>query len=230
MTNRPILLPGTGLPARHNERGEELKVVHPIRHGRTGPAGGTQASNAGREAGGPDPGPRSGPQRAAGPGRQAGAPGLPHPAGRRRQLRLTGRGAVLGMFAVFFLGLLLSEGLGWAWLAGAAFLAGSTAAARYSNQRGLLAVAVSPPLLFLCALILARLLTAAGNVLVSAAEGTLLTLAGVAPWLFAGVAITLLVATVRGLPGCIRDLRRDLHPEWDADPARPGQSRRATPQ
>jgi hypothetical protein len=128
------------------------------------------------------------------------------------------------MFALFFLSLLASAGLGWMWLAGAAFTAGSGAAARYTHRRDLLAVTVSPPLLFLCALILARLLTASGQVAAAVAEGSLLTLAGVAPWLFAGVAVNLVIALLRGLPDCVRDLRQDLR----GGPA--SQSRRATPQ
>jgi hypothetical protein len=145
-------------------------------------------------------------------------------------LRLTCRGALAGMFAVFFLGLLISGGLGWMWLAGAAFLAGCTAAAWYTNTRDLLAVAVSPPLVFACALLAEQLLTAGRHVMSSLAEGSLLTLAGVAPWLFAGVAVNLAVAVRRGLPDCIRELRRDLRASPARYQVRPAQSRRATPQ
>jgi uncharacterized membrane protein AbrB (regulator of aidB expression) len=37
-----------------------------------------------------------------------------------------------------------------------------------------------------------------------------LTLSTAAPWLFGGVAAALLIATVRGLPQCVRDLRSRL--------------------
>ncbi len=154
------------------------------------------------------------------------------PAGRpgiRPGVRLTSRGALLAMAALFFLGTLAAAGLGWNWLAGLAFVAGSAAAARYTNRRDLLAVTVSPPLLFLCALAAARLVTASGHLAVSVAAGTLLTLAGVAPWLFAGVAVNLVIAMVRGLPGCVRDLRRDLR-GIPASYPRGRQSRRPTPQ
>lgn len=134
------------------------------------------------------------------------------------------------MFVLFFLGLLISDGLSWMWLAGATFVAGSAGAARYANSRDLLAVAVSPPLLFVCALVLARAATASGHLLASVAEGTLLTLASVAPWLFAGVAANLVICLLRGLPACIGDLRRDLRGAAGGFAGRRLQSRRATPQ
>ena len=40
----------------------------------------------------------------------------------------------------------------------------------------------------------------------------MLTLASAAPWLFTGVALSVIVAWFRGLPQCVSDLRRDLHP------------------
>lgn len=167
-------------------------MVHPIRQSEAEPVtrpGGRVAAGGRVPASGRVPA-----------GGRAGQPGV----------QLTGRGAVTGMCALFFLSLLISAGLGWAWLAGVAFVVGSGAAARYTQRRDLLTVAVTPPLLFLCALVLARILTAGSHVLVSAAAGSLLTLAGVAPWLFAGVALNLVVGVTRGLPGCVRDLRRDL--------------------
>lgn len=136
---------------------------------------------------------------------------------------------MVAMFAVFFLGLLISGGLGWTWLAGLAFLGGSVAAARYTQSRDLLAVAVSPPLLFLCAVALARAVTAGGHLLTSVAEGSLLTLASVAPWLFAGVVANLAIALLRGLPACVRELRRDLRAAPGDRPDQPVQSRRPAP-
>jgi hypothetical protein len=210
-------------------------VIHPARHGtarpggqRAGaPAGGRAPASAYRRPAGRTAGPGQAGPGQAGPG-QAG-PGQAGRPGARSAVRLTSRGAVLAMAMLFFLGTLAAAGLGWSWLAGAAFVAGSGAAARYTNPRDLLAVTVSPPLLFLCALILARALTANGHLLVSVAEGTLLTLAGVAPWLFAGVALNLAIALARGLPECVRQLRRDLR--GIAAGRRDGrQSLRATPQ
>ena len=198
----------------------------------SGPAG---DSGPGRASGRPEPGaggpagartPAGAYRRAAGRAAGLGRAGRP---GARPGIRLTCRGALLAMAVLFFLGTLAAAGLGWDWLAGLAFVAGSAAAARYANRRDLLAVAVSPPLLFLCALVLARLLTASGHLAAAVMGGTLLTLAAVAPWLFAGVAVNLAIALLRGLPACVRELRRDLrglaagYPEGR-------QSRQATPQ
>ncbi len=133
-------------------------------------------------------------------------------ASERPGLRLTARGAIAGMLVLFFLGLLLSTWLHWGVLAGGSFLVGSVAAARYTKRRDLLAIAVSPPLLFFCDLVCVKALTATGNALLSTVEGTALTLASAAPWLFAGVAVSLIVTWFRGLPRCVSDLRRDLHP------------------
>ncbi|MGE5134207.1 MAG: DUF6542 domain-containing protein [Gemmatimonadota bacterium] len=201
-------------------------MVHPIRQDTAWPGG----PQAGAASGRPGPGPsgdcgqgRPGSRQASGAGGLAAAP-----AGRPG-IRLTCRGALLAMAVLFFLGALAAAGLGWAWLAGLTFVAGSAVAARYASRRDLLAVTVSPPLLFLCTLVLARVLTASGPLAVSVAGGTLLTLAAVAPWLFAGVAVNLVIALLRGLPACVRDLRRGLrgipagYPEGR-------QSRRATPQ
>jgi hypothetical protein len=46
--------------------------------------------------------------------------------------------------------------------------------------------------------------------LTAAAEGIVLTLAAVAPWLFSGVIIGLVIALLRGLPQCVRDLSAEL--------------------
>ena len=109
-------------------------------------------------------------------------------AGERRAVALTGRGAVAGMLAVFFLSLLVASWLQWGVLAGASFVIGSVAAAWYTKPRDLLTAVVSPPLLFFCALICVKALTAKGSTIISTVEGTALTLANVAPWLFVGVA------------------------------------------
>ena len=97
---------------------------------------------------------------------------------------------------------------------------GSVAAAWYTRPRDLLAVAVSPPLLFFCALVCVKALTAQGTMVISTVEGTALTLANVAPWLFAGVILYLIVAWARGLPQCVTELRLGLRP--DLPRPRPG--------
>ena len=145
------------------------------------------------------------------PGTQPGRGPQPSP-GERPGLRLTARGAIAGMLVLFFLGLLLASWLHWGVLVGGSFLIGSVAAARYTKRPDLLAVVASPPLLFFFDLVCVKALTATGNALLSTAEGTVLTLASAAPWLFAGVALSVIVAWFRGLPWCVSDLRRDLHP------------------
>ena len=117
------------------------------------------------------------------------------------------------MLVLFFLSLLLASWLRWGVLAGAGFVIGSVGAAWYTRRRDLLVVAVSPPLLFFLALIVVKALTAKGSMIISTVEGTALTLANVAPWLFAGVIVYVIVAWVRGLPQCVTDLRQDLRPD-----------------
>jgi Domain of unknown function (DUF6542) len=133
--------------------------------------------------------------------------------GERRPITLTGRGAIAGMLVLFVVTLLVASWLQWGVLAGASFVIGSVAAAWYTRPRDLLAIAVSPPLLFFCALVVVKALTAQGAAIISTVEGTALTLANVAPWLFAGVVLYLIVAWVRGLPRCVRELRHDLRPD-----------------
>lgn len=137
----------------------------------------------------------------------------PASTGERRPITLTGRGAIAGMLVLFLVSLLIASWLQWGVLAGASFVIGSVAAAWYTRPRDLLAVAVSPPLLFFCALVVVKAFTAQGAAIISTVEGTALTLANVAPWLFAGAVLYLIVAWVRGLPQCVSELRHDLRPD-----------------
>jgi hypothetical protein len=141
------------------------------------------------------------------------------PASHRPGALLTGRGALLGMLVLFFLGILAATWLGWSPLAGASFVLGCAAAAWRTKPRDLLSAVVSPPLLFFAALVGVKVLTATGDTLVSVAGGTVLTLASVAPWLLAGVAISLIIAWFRGLRRCVSDLRRAARADLQADRA-----------
>jgi hypothetical protein len=116
----------------------------------------------------------------------------------------------MAMLAVFALGLLGASWLGWPVLVGVCFILGSAAAVFYVRPGDLLMVTIAPPLLFGLALVVVNAGTATGNWVLSIAEGAAITLAEVAPWLFAGMALTLVIAWARGLPGCIRELRQDL--------------------
>jgi hypothetical protein len=137
-------------------------------------------------------------------------------------IRLTGRGAVMGMLAVFALGLLAASWLGWGVLAGAFFVAGSAAAVLYVRPRDLLVVTIAPPLLFCVALVGVKAVTATGDMALSTAEGVAVTLAGAAPWLFAGTALSLVIAWSRGLRERVRELTEELRlgtPPRSPDPA-----------
>jgi Domain of unknown function (DUF6542) len=123
---------------------------------------------------------------------------------------LTGRGAVMVMLAVFALGLLVASWTPWPVLAGASFVIGSLAAVLYVAPGDLLMVTIVPPLLFGIALVGVKAATATGSVVLSVAEGTAITMAEVAPWLFAGMVLTLIIAWARGLSECVRELRQDL--------------------
>jgi len=126
------------------------------------------------------------------------------------RILLTGRGAVMVMLAAFAVGLLGASWTPWPVLAGAFFVIGSVAAAVYVRPGDLLMVAIVPPLLFGITLLAVKAATASGNVVLSIAEGTAITMAEVAPWLFAGMALTLVIAWARGLGGCVRELRQEL--------------------
>jgi Domain of unknown function (DUF6542) len=129
------------------------------------------------------------------------------------RIRLTGRGAVMVMLAVFALGQLGASWLGWPVLASVCFILGSAAAVLYVRPGDLLMVTIAPPLLFGITLVGVKAATATGSMALSIAEGTAITLAEVAPWLFAGMALTLVIAWARGLRGCVRELRQDLRPD-----------------
>ncbi len=126
-------------------------------------------------------------------------------------VRLTGRGAILALFGLTFLGLLLAAWLGWGLLGDITFVAACLVIASYAKPSDLLPVVVCPPLVFLIACICAKIITSTGGA--STAEGTLVTLGNSAPWLFIGTVLTVLVALGRGLLGNIRNLRRSLHGE-----------------
>lgn len=128
--------------------------------------------------------------------------------------RLTGRGSLLAMAALFFAGNLFAIWLHLGLLAGLSFAAGCVLAASYSQRRALLLVVTAPPVLFLIALLGAEMLTSPGSTFTASAqavaEGILLTLAAAAPWLFGGVGVALIIAIFRGLPQCLHDLSADL--------------------
>jgi hypothetical protein len=116
-------------------------------------------------------------------------------------IRLTGRGAVALTVAVFTLGVLLAGWVGQPALAGMFFLAGSVAAVWWARRADLLLVAVSPPTVLLIVVVVISAITGSGGLVASVAEGAALALAGAVPWLFAGTALALIIAAVRGVFG-----------------------------
>jgi hypothetical protein len=130
--------------------------------------------------------------------------------GHRSRPRLTGRGAVLLMFVVFGVGNLTGAGLQAWWLAGVSYAAGCLLAVGYARRDTLLLVVTTPPLIYLGTLVIAELVTAQGGTVLATAEGTLLALAAVSPWLVASTAGCLIVALMRGLRQSIRHLSAEL--------------------
>jgi hypothetical protein len=127
---------------------------------------------------------------------------------------MTARGAVLAMFVLFFLGMLAASGLHLGLLTGLSFVAGCALAARYTKSDGLLTAVATPPLIFMIALVLTETMSSHADTLrrtmTSVVEGTVLTMASVAPWLFTGVILGVSIAMFRGLPQCVRELRADM--------------------
>jgi Domain of unknown function (DUF6542) len=127
------------------------------------------------------------------PGRQAGE--APSP-GSRGPIRLTGRGAVIALFAACFLVLLIAAWTGWSALADVTFVTACGVIACYTRVSGLRWLVVCPPLAFFSGSVLAQVLTAPDSF--SAAEGILVTLGSSAQWLFIGTALTVAIAAGRG--------------------------------
>jgi hypothetical protein len=125
------------------------------------------------------------------------------------------------MFALCFSGLLASGWLGWGPLSGGAFVLACGLAAGWTQRGSLLTVAVSPPAIFLVAVIMVKALTASGGLLLSTTEGTLITLSNTAPWLLAGTALSLLITIRRGLAANIRALTQALRGDPPGSPGRP---------
>jgi hypothetical protein len=140
------------------------------------------------------------------------------PAGPRGAVpsRLTARGAGLVMASVFFPGTLTAGWLHLTALTGLSFLAGCIVAGLYSRRADLLVVVTMPPMIFLITLICVKAVTSTGSTLISTAAGCLLTLSAVAPWLFGGVAVSLVIALFRGLPRTVSEFRAALRGGLDS--------------
>ncbi len=137
------------------------------------------------------------------------------------RVQVTARGAMLGMFALCLAGSLAAASLHLEVLVGVGYCAACVLAPAYAARRAMLEVVTAPPVAFLLAVVIVQALTAQGDSshasMLSVLEGTLLTLAATAPWLFAGTALCVLIAMRRGLPQCIRDLRANLRGDTGPD-------------
>jgi Domain of unknown function (DUF6542) len=123
----------------------------------------------------------------------------------RPLVRLTGRGGVLAILALSLAGSFAASYWHLGALGGACY-AGSCVFAAATVRRGqLLPVVVTPPMLFGLAVICAQAVTSDKGIL-SAVEGTLVMLGNMAPWLFAGTTLGLIIALCRGLAGNLRSL------------------------
>jgi len=151
------------------------------------------------------------------PPRAAGTrpPPLQPPSGR---IRLTGRGAMLSLFAISFSGLLIAAITGWNLLADALFMMSCGLVAWYTKSSGMRLLVVCPPLVFLAGTIAAQVITASGALV--ALERIFVTLGIAAPWLFTGTALTLAIAFGRGWRpqmldhGPIASMREAVRDAW----------------
>jgi hypothetical protein len=151
------------------------------------------------------------------PGQKA-ATGGPTRLRPRGSITLTGRGAVLALFAGCFLSLLIAAWTGWSVFADVMFVMTCGVVTCYTRASGLRVVVVCPPLAFFAASVLAQLITAPDTF--SAAEGILVTLGDSALWLFTGTALVIAIALGRGYrPGKpaipqLSNLREALRDSW----------------
>jgi hypothetical protein len=140
--------------------------------------------------------------------------------------QLTTRGGLLGLFALCLAACLIATWRQFDLVAGLGFCAGCVLVSVYVRREGLLKVVLSVPVVFLVAEIATQALTAQGSSThgsaLSVLEGTFLTLADVAPWMFAGTAVCLTIAMCRGLPQCVRELGASLRGESGAVERRRG--------
>ena len=129
------------------------------------------------------------------PGRKTGTQG-PTRLRLPGSVTLTGRGAVVALFAACFLSLLIAAWTGWSAFADVMFVITCGVVTCYTRVSGLRAVVVCPPLAFFAGTVLAQLITAPDTF--SAAEGILVTLGSSALWLFTGTALVIAIALGRG--------------------------------
>ena len=161
-----------------------------------------RASNA-PKSGKPDPAaPTKRPARAS---RHRSAAARP---ARSGVARLTGRGGVLAIALFSATGTVIAHLTDLSAAPGIAFTLACLLTVSLVRASDLLSLSVSPPIAFFVAVIATESVLALGNegfsrVLLLAMASRL---AQVAPWLFLGTALVLVIGVFRGLPGNLRDL------------------------
>ncbi|MDT0304830.1 DUF6542 domain-containing protein [Streptomonospora wellingtoniae] len=128
-------------------------------------------------------------------------------------IRLTGRGGILLISAVSLVAALIGHVVGSPPVSGVAFTAACVTAALLVRPGDLLSLAVSPPLAYFLAALGAEMCLAAGEAdyARAVAVGMATRLADVAPSLFLGTALVLVIAVFRGLPADIRAFSDELN-------------------
>ena len=143
---------------------------------------------------------------------RTGSPSAPRPR-RTRPPRLTVRGGVLLIVLFSFAGTMIANLTSTPAAPDIAFTVACLATAAMVRPGDLLSLSVSPPIAYFVAVVAAESVLAAGNdgfgrMLVL---GLATRLAEVAPWLFLGTALVLVIAVFRGLPGNLRTLGDELN-------------------
>ena len=126
--------------------------------------------------------------------------------------RLTGRGGTLVIVVFSLVGTTISHWVGVPAVPGVAFTLACLIAVFLVRPADLLSLSVSPPVAYFVALVTAEAVLAVGNEGYARALvlGLASRLAEVAPWLFLGTALVLVVGVFRGLTENLRDLGDQL--------------------
>jgi hypothetical protein len=134
---------------------------------------------------------------------------------------VTVRGVALAMFGIFLFCSLVASWLNFGALTGLGYVASCVLAPFLVRRHAQLHVVIAPPAIFMAVVILTQVLTAQGTSrhgrVLSVLEGTVLTLAAIAPWLFAGTVLGAVASATRGLRQCVREVVAEFRGEAETD-------------
>ncbi|WP_344970460.1 DUF6542 domain-containing protein [Salinactinospora qingdaonensis] len=149
-----------------------------------------------------------------GPQRSRGAQEAPQRSGAARpaRLRLTARGAIVGTIVVSFGAAMLADAVSAPAVNGVAFFSACVLSSLLVRRGDLLVLSVSPPLAYFTAALAAEIVLTLGreDFVRALTIGIGTRLAEIAPWLFAGTAVVLVVALARGLSSNVRELGDEM--------------------